>query len=141
MIRVVHLLLAYYLHGLSHMRIEPSKLYLNCSLKNHNSESFFKIAQARGRTWDLLVLVYFPSIKQRHRPFGYCPPVSLNCFKADVFFFSRLWEWSFARTCLRAYVSPPKVPPSESREEQPAVDTLRFDLLISLLVKSCPLTV
>ena len=37
-------------------------------------ESFFKGAQAGGRTWDLLVFVYFLSLKQRLRPLGYCAP-------------------------------------------------------------------
>ena len=37
---------------------------------------FSKIAQAGRRTWDLLVFVYFLSLKQRHRPLGYCAPIS-----------------------------------------------------------------
>ena len=36
--------------------------------------SFFKGAQAGGRTRDLLVFVYFLSLKQRLRPLGYCAP-------------------------------------------------------------------
>ena len=37
-------------------------------------KQFFKGAQAGGRTWDLLVFVYFLSLKQRLRPLGYCAP-------------------------------------------------------------------
>ena len=41
---------------------------------------FFKGAQAGGRTWDLLVFVYFLSLKQRLRPLGYCAPHLLLTF-------------------------------------------------------------
>ena len=39
-----------------------------------------KGAQAGGRTWDLLVFVYFLSLKQRLRPLGYCAPPTSQCF-------------------------------------------------------------
>jgi len=35
---------------------------------------FLNGAQAGGRTWDLLVFVYFLSLKQRLRPLCYCAP-------------------------------------------------------------------
>ena len=36
---------------------------------------FSTIAQTRGQTWDILVLVYFLSQQQRIRPLGYCAPL------------------------------------------------------------------
>ena len=39
---------------------------------------FFKGAQAGRQTWDLLVLIYFLSLKQRLRPLGYCAPPIIN---------------------------------------------------------------
>ena len=34
-----------------------------------------KGAQAGGRTWDLLVFVYFLSLRQRLTPLGHCAPL------------------------------------------------------------------
>ena len=39
-----------------------------------------KIAQAKGRTWDLLVFIYFLSQKQRLTPLGYCAPLQCMLF-------------------------------------------------------------
>ena len=41
------------------------------NLKDHH---FYKACPVRGRTWDLLVFVYFLSQKQHLRPLGYCAP-------------------------------------------------------------------
>jgi len=40
--------------------------------------TFFLRCPGGGRTWDLLVFIYFPSLKQRLRPLGYCAPLSLG---------------------------------------------------------------
>ena len=50
---------------------------------------FQKGAQAGGRTWDLLVFVYFLSLKQRLRPLGYCAPLSNVLNVCDSLFRSR----------------------------------------------------
>ena len=41
-------------------------------------------AQAGGRTWDLLVFVYFLSLKQRLRPLCYCAPPRVDYCLLDV---------------------------------------------------------
>ena len=50
-------------------------------MKLNISESFLKIALARGQTRDILVFVYFLSQMQSLRPLGlgYCAPSSMGC--------------------------------------------------------------
>ena len=42
----------------------------------HNNRDNFKIAQAKGQTWDLLLFVYFISQKQCLRPLSCCAPLN-----------------------------------------------------------------
>ena len=44
---------------------------------------YIKIAQAGGQTWDLLVFVYFLSLKLCPRPLDYCPP-PLHSFRVEL---------------------------------------------------------
>ena len=49
-----------------------------------------KVPRPGGRTWDLLVFVYFLSLKQRLRPLGYCAP--LCCCKDKHSFFMKIFN-------------------------------------------------
>ena len=58
-------------------KILKSKIRPRQDLPTGKIGSFFKRCPGRGRTWDLLVFVYFLSLKQRLRPLGYCAPLTL----------------------------------------------------------------
>ena len=50
----------------------------------HNNRDNFKIAQAKGQTWDLLLFVYFISQKQCLRPLSCCAPLTISTFRVRV---------------------------------------------------------
>jgi len=67
----IHTMVTNLLVSCSFSKAAPQTTQLLCP---QQKVTFLKGAQAGGRAWDLLILIYFHSLKQRLRQLGYCAP-------------------------------------------------------------------